>query len=346
MAITEHFYIASHLVHVLLRYVKKEGIDDKALLQKLKKYAKKSHGTLTSNQWFEVLHEINCYAKNPVLGLDLGFSIELEDCGVLGYLSANCETHGEALICFKRYQYLLYSRGIADVTLENDRVLLKWENFESSFTPYISDEFLLAGLLKFYMLIGVPLEKYNVKAGFKHTLQINEDEPFLNLIKEIQHNCPALYVSFDSALLQYPIKNSNQGLKKLLDEQAKTLMSTVLKQNDYINTIQKALVSNMQHGLCSMQALASKLNISERTLRRHLQKNGIGFTQLLEQTRKSLAIKYIKDKKLSHTEIALLLGYSEQSAFSRAFKKWTGYSPSKYVMEEKTWDNLNKDAAY
>ncbi|MGD8803865.1 MAG: helix-turn-helix transcriptional regulator [Gammaproteobacteria bacterium] len=76
--------------------------------------------------------------------------------------------------------------------------------------------------------------------------------------------------------------------------------------------------------------IARELNLSERSLQRKLKERGTSFRALLDNVRKMAAIQYIKNPVNSMSDIAFLLGFSEQSAFSRAFKKWTGTSPIKY----------------
>jgi AraC-like DNA-binding protein len=71
--------------------------------------------------------------------------------------------------------------------------------------------------------------------------------------------------------------------------------------------------------------------MSSRTLHRRLQALGINFNQLLKDIRIEMALEYLDEGKLSLTNISELLGYTEQSAFSRAFKHWTGQTPKQYL---------------
>lgn len=77
-----------------------------------------------------------------------------------------------------------------------------------------------------------------------------------------------------------------------------------------------------------MALIASSLAVSPRTLNRQLLNKGITFRELLQDTRKKLALEYLKDKSLNLTTIATLIGYSEQSTFIHAFKQWTGKTPN------------------
>ena len=77
-----------------------------------------------------------------------------------------------------------------------------------------------------------------------------------------------------------------------------------------------------------MEAVARQLGFSRQTLYRRLKSEGIRFADLLDNLRHQMAMHYLEGKKTSVNETAYLVGFSEPSAFSRAFKRWTGRSPS------------------
>ena len=79
-----------------------------------------------------------------------------------------------------------------------------------------------------------------------------------------------------------------------------------------------------------LEAVAAALQLSDWTLQRKLREHGLSFSQLVEQTRQQLALRYLRQGSLSISELAPLLGYSETSAFSRAFKRWLGVSPRQW----------------
>ena len=78
------------------------------------------------------------------------------------------------------------------------------------------------------------------------------------------------------------------------------------------------------------RVVASHLNMSVRTLHRRLKAKSKVYRDVLKDVRKSKAVKYLRDQKLTLSEVALLLGYSEQSTFSRAFSSWYAISPLQY----------------
>ncbi len=91
-----------------------------------------------------------------------------------------------------------------------------------------------------------------------------------------------------------------------------------------------AIRVKLPNGTPSLEEVASELRISSMALSRELADNNVSFKELLEGTRRELARSYIRERQLPLSEIALLLGYSELSAFSRAFRRWTGRSPRSY----------------
>lgn len=91
--------------------------------------------------------------------------------------------------------------------------------------------------------------------------------------------------------------------------------------------VQRALLEALPNGAPSKAAIARSLGMSARNLQRHLAEEGASFKVLLNEARVGLARAYVEEGRLAMTEIAFVLGFADTSAFSRAFKRWTGASP-------------------
>jgi AraC-like DNA-binding protein len=107
-----------------------------------------------------------------------------------------------------------------------------------------------------------------------------------------------------------------------------------LNQADIAHRTQAAIIERLPSGTISDEKVARDLSVSVRSLQRKLQQSGTNFRQLLDQTREDLARQYVRDNRLDLTEIAFLLGFSEHSSFSRAFKRWTGQPPRDFRKSE------------
>ena len=91
--------------------------------------------------------------------------------------------------------------------------------------------------------------------------------------------------------------------------------------------VENAISSMLPHGRVLVEDIALGLGMSKRTLTRKLADEGLNFSEVLEQLRRDLAVRYLHDRKLHVSKIAWLLGFNEVSAFTHAFKRWTGKTP-------------------
>ena len=91
-----------------------------------------------------------------------------------------------------------------------------------------------------------------------------------------------------------------------------------------------SLLEQLSSGELSEEQMAQRLHMSRRTLQRKLAEAETTYQKLLDDTRRDLALRYLEDPRHSITDITFLLGFSQQSAFTRAFRRWTGMSPTDY----------------
>lgn len=103
-----------------------------------------------------------------------------------------------------------------------------------------------------------------------------------------------------------------------------------LDRSDVVARCRAAVLRHLASGEISAEEAARQLNMSARTLQRKLAEARTSYQQLVENTRKDLALRYIEDPRRSVTDITFELGFSQPSAFTRAFRRWTGFTPSEY----------------
>jgi AraC-like DNA-binding protein len=117
-----------------------------------------------------------------------------------------------------------------------------------------------------------------------------------------------------------------QIMKQYLDQ----ILSAMPREDGLLGSIRKAIAESMCDGDPTLVRVAKKMATGPRTLQRRLKDYGSDFKKLVEDTRRRLSLTYLRDHNNSLTEVAFLLGYSELSAFNRAFKRWTGSTPLDY----------------
>jgi AraC-like DNA-binding protein len=126
-----------------------------------------------------------------------------------------------------------------------------------------------------------------------------------------------------------PLPGNNPELANANDLVAERYLASLNPERVATN-VRELLVDMLPSGTVRQEDVARRLNRSLSTLQRQLSGEGISFQQLRDETRRSLAEDYLRTGELSLSQIAYLLGFSDQSNFSRAFRRWTGQSPRDY----------------
>jgi AraC-like DNA-binding protein len=135
-------------------------------------------------------------------------------------------------------------------------------------------------------------------------------------------------IEVESGMLDRPIEHSNPELRRLLDRHLLQMKAGAGESID--EQVRKAIRSSMSRQDCSIEEVAAILSIAPRTLQRHLHQRGTNFSRLLAEIRADAARRHLAEAQLSLTQLAAILGYSELSAFSRAFHRWHGRSPQQW----------------
>lgn len=139
------------------------------------------------------------------------------------------------------------------------------------------------------------------------------------------HNC----ITWSAADIMEPLVTGDPALARINDEHTQAFLDNFLARSTTREVVDK-IVEKLPDGPPGQQQVASALCMSSRTLQRKLQEEGTSFKELLQDTRMQLAGKYLRSPGRSVVETAYLLGFSEPSTFSRAFKRWSGQSPADY----------------
>ncbi|NCF72541.1 MAG: helix-turn-helix domain-containing protein [Gammaproteobacteria bacterium] len=115
-----------------------------------------------------------------------------------------------------------------------------------------------------------------------------------------------------------------------LTDQAETYLLSLYKQDDIAGELKRKLADLMASGEANADAACRALKLSRRTLQRRLKAEKTSFQKVLQEVRAVLAVNYLSDERLKSLEIAMLLGYSNISTFTTAFKSWYDMPPATY----------------
>jgi AraC-like DNA-binding protein len=179
-----------------------------------------------------------------------------------------------------------------------------------------------------------------------HMCRLNYGEDLKPIAVNVVHaepSCAEKYFAFfkapvqfsadrDSITLSFPdvdkyLIGANPQLARLNDQVMIEYLAKLDKDN-IVDRVTAVIIDMLPSGGVADEKVAEQLNMSVRSLQRRLKEARTTFRTLLEAVRKDLAATYVRDPDIELGEVAFLLGFSDQSAFSRAFKRWTGCSPS------------------
>jgi len=145
---------------------------------------------------------------------------------------------------------------------------------------------------------------------------------------EIEYGSDADEVVFPEAVKSMPVVGADHHLNKLLVSYCEEALAhrqsgrTTLR-----SSVENAIVKLLPHGKAGAREIARRLGMSHRTLARRLSSEGLTFSAILDELKVDLAQSYLRHGDLPISQIAWLLGYREISAFTHAFKRWTGMTP-------------------
>lgn len=323
----DNLHIAGDLAGLFLAYIRRESLDLPELEAKLSRFD--ANHRMSYSDWWEALEVLRDTTGKPHIALELGAMMAPAYAGVLGYLSLSCDYLGEALIRFERYQSLLYGGSEAQVSVDGEAMRFTWP-LGKGYSTRESDETLLAALVQYTRLLADDDQQNPLRVGFLYDPPADL-EPYRAFFRcPIEFNSPNLFVEVDQKQLAMPTSQGDPALKALLDRQAETLLESLPDQDTFLQQLSEVLLRLMQDGSPSLKEAAAQMAMSERSLHRRLEERDTNFKDFLHNTRYKLARQYLMDRRLNLSEIALLLGYSEQSAFSRSFKQWSGVTPRQW----------------
>ena len=134
-------------------------------------------------------------------------------------------------------------------------------------------------------------------------------------------------VTFDAADAHRPFLSANRAMWNIFEPELRKRLSDLEGDATFADRTHAVLMEALPSGQVGMDNVARRLGVSSRTLQRRLRDEGTTFKEVVDDTRESLALHYLRSTRLTATEIAFLLGFDEATSFFRAFQRWTGTTP-------------------
>lgn len=263
-------------------------------------------------------------------GLHLGENIDLRVFDVLGYVALNSPTIGEALERVARYHSIWQDGALLLFDVAGAEARITYTYLDPSISEFRQDsEMTLAAVAGLGRLVtGSDWSPLSV--DFAHAPPADASEHARIFRAPVRFNADSCQLILDAATLALPIVKADPGLAAVLDRHAEELLAKHPRPDSVIDRARILIGAELRGGDPSLERIAQRLGLSPRTLQRRLREQGSSHNELLDQMRKDLALKYLREPQMALCEVAYLLGFSESSALHRAFKRWTGMTPSEF----------------
>ncbi len=271
-------------------------------------------------------------SHDDALALHYGEAANIAEHSIVGLIGQACETIMEAFVQLNRYVRLVVDVDVGTAErfqLRHERGGLWFidtrkepndfpELTESSFTQ------LVCGARSFR---DIPKTPFVRAVHFTHSAPSYRGEYERIFQAPVTFDSDRNAMSVDETWLTHRIAILPRYAFGVLSEHADALLKSLERSTSTKGRVESLLMPILHTGNPDMGAIAAKLGVSRRTLSRKLKMEGTSFVTLLDELRHQLALHYLSCKRASVNETAYLLGFSDPTGFSRAFKRWTGSSP-------------------
>lgn len=321
---------------LLTDWLDREGLDAGPLRMVLARWA--SRDNVPVPVWRDMLARGLALVPDRVAPeLGVGACVLPGHVGVLGYLVLASDTLGEAMLAYQRYETLFYGASLAEIEVVGDQAEMRWPSSDNELGQQ-ADGVAIAALVTF-MRRQIDQPPPPSAVSFLEKVDAETAQAY-----EAFFGCPVTWndshvrVRFPLHYLGLPMPRRDPTLRELLDRQARALLRALPESSGQSSNtdrqLQQVLLKLLADGEPTLARAASAMHMSPRTLQRRLARHQLSWQQWLDRSREQLARQYLADPSLTLTDIALLLGFSEQSAFTRAYRRWSGNSPGR---ERRLW---------
>jgi AraC-like DNA-binding protein len=284
-------------------------------------------GFMACADFARLLEEAARATGDECFGLHFGEHYQPKNIGPFIYVVLNSPTIAAALDNTVRYLKVHNEAAEVSVATEGPRVYLRESliGLPVESARQQSEYGLAVTLNTIRMMVGsrwVPME---VQFGHQAPRQTSEHVRVFGA--PVSFACPTNALVFEREFVERQVPAADERLYPILRRYLEQVLQEMPREDRALASVRRAVGEVMREGDPKLGDVARKVAMSPRTLQRRLKDHGLDFKGLVDDTRRRFSLSYLKDPQNTLTEIAYLLGYSEVSAFNRAFKRWTGSTP-------------------
>lgn len=318
-----------------LQLAQEQNLDVTALLAQLEISSEllNDNGGFITGQCFQTLiaHLLEL-SQDPLFGLHTAKFVQPFSYSVLGYITMNCETLGQAIDKIRPYEKLVGDMGTTTLEQVADDFRISWHcSYPNTLVKRHMTDNCLASWYTFARYLTS--RELSPKRILLQREQPNEEQ---DLEYQALFGCPVEYLQgedtivFAKSFLDLPLDKGDQQLLPVLESHAESVVSQLSAKSDVVTQVVLLIETNLSNGKFHQQDIAEQMGIGAKTLQRRLKQQNTSFQMVLDHTRLSLAEQKLKQPNTDIDQLSSELGFTETRSFFRWFKKVTKQTPGDY----------------
>jgi AraC-like DNA-binding protein len=326
-------YGSVNLVRPLLEYLKKVGFDPKTILDRTgipPSAIEGSKGRFPKREFQALWQAASEATGDPAIALRVSTMVRTDTLGIIGHLVLESESRRKAFDLAKELSPLLWEGFECDFETDGEVAFMRCNTDRDPYAGRFITEYGVGIIVTIGRALGSdgsePLE-----ARFSYPAPAHADEYERILRVPVRFDAGENGVLFRIPAIDTLNPAADAILRNLLERYADEQIARMPPGAPFSQRVRSCIRSMLPAGGLTADIVARQLHTSERTLRRHLQDEGTSYQAILQEVRIELACHYLTKEKREIVDVALILGFSDQSAFTKAFRHWTGQTPADFV---------------
>lgn len=267
---------------------------------------------------------------NPDFGLHVGPNLRAGSFGILGYLSLCSRDVREASELMLKFKRLVFDAGHTEMHENGDTTVYKWQPLKAEF---LTNRYLVDAIFSGWVCFS---GRTTGQVNLAKKVELSYPKPIDDSFHQELFGCDVAFGSSQNRMyiptqtLSQPSHQANEAIFSTLNDQAQNFLSKLDSQSSIVGAVRFHLFRLLPKGDASIDTVAELLLMNRRKLQRKLSSEDANFRSVLNTLRTELVEQYLQNKDYSMLDIALLVGFSDSSAFTSWFKSLRKMTPSEY----------------
>jgi len=326
-------YGAVHAILPLLEDLERKGLDLGAILARagIGRTAFDDPSTRLPKRQFQALWQAAVEATgDPALALRVAARARPNALGVIGYLASASESRRNAFELVRGLTPLLWENVDCELEAEGDALFLRCHAGGHPAARRFTLEYAVGLAVAMSRVLGFA-QAEPLEARFAYAPPEYAAEYGRILGVPVRFEAGETGVLFPRTMMESLNPTADAALRRLLERHAAEQLARIPTGAHFAQRVRACIRSMLSVDSLTADTVAARLSMSGRTLRRRLQDEGTTYQALVDQVRAELAAHYLEKERRTIDEVGFLLGFSDQSAFTKAFRRWTGKTPAELV---------------